>query len=78
MKTPKIEVISPIGSGDSFAAGMAIGLLEGKDVPEACALGVACGAANAMTDLAGHVRREDVEQLAAVIEPENNVITSIT
>ncbi len=70
LKTPKIELISPIGSGDSFAAGMSIGLLEGKDVPEACALGVACGAANAMTDLAGHVRREDVARLAAVIEPE--------
>jgi hypothetical protein len=32
-------------------------------VPEASALAVACGAANAITPVAGYVRREDVERL---------------
>ena len=69
LQTPKVEVINPIGSGDSFAAGVAIGLMGDADVPVACALGVACGAANAMTELAGHVRREDVDRLREQIAP---------
>jgi tagatose 6-phosphate kinase len=63
LDTPVVEAVNPIGSGDSFAAGIAVGLMRGLDVAQACVLGVACGAANAMTDFAGHVRREDVEPL---------------
>jgi fructose-1-phosphate kinase PfkB-like protein len=43
--------------------------MNDADVPAACALGVACGAANAMTELAGHVRCEDVERLREQIAP---------
>jgi tagatose 6-phosphate kinase len=60
---PNVNVVSPIGSGDSFAAGLAAGVFRGQSVPQACALAVACGAANAMTPVAGYVRREDVERL---------------
>jgi tagatose 6-phosphate kinase len=67
VNTPTVKVISAIGSGDSFAAGLAAGLIRGDDVPHACVLGAACGSANAMTALAGHVRREDVEALAMQI-----------
>jgi tagatose 6-phosphate kinase len=67
LQTPKVQVINPIGSGDSFAAGIAIGLLDGEEVPEACALGVACGAANAMTEFAGHVEREKVLNLRGAV-----------
>jgi tagatose 6-phosphate kinase len=63
IKTPAVNVVSAIGSGDAFAGGVAVSLLEGKDVPEACTRGVACGAANAMTEFAGHLYREDVERL---------------
>lgn len=73
LQTPKVEVINPIGSGDSFAAGVAVGLIDGAEVPEACALGVACGAANAMTDLAGHVRPDDVDRLRGQIAPRRSV-----
>ena len=61
--SPKIEVVSPIGSGDSFAAGLAAGLMRGESLHEAAKLGAACGAANAMTPVAGFVRNEDVEEL---------------
>jgi 1-phosphofructokinase family hexose kinase len=61
--TPKVDAINPIGSGDSVAAGIAMGLIDGASVPDACALGVACGAANAMTELGGHVNPDDVERL---------------
>jgi tagatose 6-phosphate kinase len=63
IETPRVKVVNPIGSGDSLAAGLAVGLRRGMDVLNACVLGVACGAANAMTELAGHVSREDVERL---------------
>ena len=61
---PKIAAINPIGSGDAFGAGLAIALLEGRDLPTACRLGAACGAANALNSPAGHGRREDVERLS--------------
>jgi tagatose 6-phosphate kinase len=66
--TPKVEAVNPIGSGDSFAAGLAAGLRRGQEVPEACRLAVACASANAMTENAGEVRVEDVERLLRGIE----------
>ncbi len=63
--TPKVDAVNPIGSGDAFAAGLAAGISRGQEVPEACALGVACATSNAMTPDAGHVRRADVDRLKA-------------
>ena len=65
--TPSVPVISPIGSGDSFAAGLAAAVSEGQEVPHACRLAVACGAANAMSAFAGHLRMEDVDALVPKI-----------
>jgi tagatose 6-phosphate kinase len=62
---PRIDAVNPIGSGDAFAAGRVVSLLRGEDLGEACRWASAAGAANALTLLAGEVRREDVEQLAA-------------
>jgi tagatose 6-phosphate kinase len=63
---PAIDAISPIGSGDAMAGGIAVGLVRGMDVPEACRLGTACAAANALTPCAGHVDHGDVERLHAL------------
>ncbi len=63
VSTPAVKVVSPIGSGDSFAAGLLAGVARGQEVPEACRLAVACGAANAMTAKAGHVRRVDLHEI---------------
>ena len=73
LQTPSVKATSPIGSGDAFAAGLATGIANGASVPDACVLGVACGAANAMTDLAGHVEREVVEELRGKIVMEQIV-----
>jgi len=67
LATPSVRVISPIGSGDSFAAGLAAAVSTGQEVPQACRLAVACGAANAMTSFAGHLQIEDVDGLLAGI-----------
>jgi tagatose 6-phosphate kinase len=61
--SPKVPVVNPIGSGDSVAAAVAVALERGATFQEACAFGIACGAANAMTPRAGYVRRADVEAL---------------
>ena len=67
---PRVAAKSAVGSGDAFAAGMALGLLRGRTVQDACALAAACGAANAMTDLAGHLSPADVELLLPEIRVE--------
>jgi fructose-1-phosphate kinase PfkB-like protein len=60
---PRIDVVNTIGSGDAFAAGLAKGLLDGRDFVEACRLAAACGAANALTIMSGEVHVEDVERI---------------
>ncbi len=40
------KTISPVGSGDSYSAGLAFGIERGMPLPEACRLGAACAAAN--------------------------------
>ena len=65
IEPPRVQAISAVGSGDAFAAGLTVGLLAGRSLPDACAYGAACGAANARTALAGHLRAEDVRELSA-------------
>ena len=68
---PRVTARSAVGSGDAFAAGLIMQLVRRRPLKEACATGAACGAANAMTDLAGHLSPADVEALRgqARIEP---------
>jgi tagatose 6-phosphate kinase len=72
VRVPKVKTLSPIGSGDSFAAGMAVAMYDGNSLIDAVKLGAACGAANALTPRAGEVRIEDVEQILAHIQVEGN------
>lgn len=60
---PKIQCKNPVGSGDSFVAGVAVGLERGMSVEDVLSLGAACGTANAMEDESGFVRREIVNDL---------------
>ena len=63
VRVPGVPTRSAVGSGDAFAAGLVLGLVRKESLADACGLGAACGAANAMTDLAGHLSREDVERI---------------
>jgi len=58
-----VEVVNPVGSGDCLVGGLAVELARGASAEDALRLGVACGAANALTAETGVVRREDVEAL---------------
>jgi 1-phosphofructokinase family hexose kinase len=66
--TPPVQVVSTVGSGDSVLGGLALARLRGQNVAEALAFGVACGAANATTNLPGRFEREQVETLLAQVE----------
>lgn len=68
---PRVKSVNPIGSGDSVAAGIAVGLARGLAMPEAAMLGVACGSANAMTELTAEVHPRDVETLLAGMSIEH-------
>lgn len=57
-----------VGSGDCFLAGLAVAQQRGLPFDQALRLAVACGAANAMNEETGFVRRADVEALGARVE----------
>ena len=65
--SPKITPVSAVGSGDSFAAGLAVALSEGGEIADAMKLAIACGAANALTPLAGHVDPSTVERFQSEV-----------
>lgn len=67
---PKIVAVNPIGSGDAFTAGLVSRLLRRVDLGEACRWASAAGAANALTMMAGEVRRKDVHRLANEVRIE--------
>ena len=68
--SPRINAVNPIGSGDSFTAGLVWRLVRGDDLGEACRWAAATGSANALTLMAGEVPRDDVERLARDIQME--------
>jgi tagatose 6-phosphate kinase len=60
---PPVKAVNPIGSGDAFAAGLAVAIERGAGPAEAYVLAAACGAANALTERAGVVDPGEVERL---------------
>lgn len=53
----------PVGSGDAFLGGLAVGLVRGDDIVDAARLGLAAGAANALIPGAGELDPLDVDRL---------------
>jgi len=66
---PSIQALSPIGSGDAFAAGLAAAWHKG--IAEALRLACACGVANALTADSGHVHLADIECLSKEVRIES-------
>ena len=60
---PSIGVASPVGSGDSFMAGLLTALGAGQAMPDALKQAVAVGAANAASVGSGRFRMDDVRRL---------------
>ncbi len=64
---PREAVIRAIGAGDSFAAGLAVGLVRGAPFPEALRLAAAAGAATSLHPGTGLGRRDDVDRLLPAV-----------
>ena len=63
-RPPKVQVDSTVGAGDSLVAGLTVGWLRTGSLEKAFRLGVACGAATAMTPGTELCHRRDVLRLA--------------
>jgi tagatose 6-phosphate kinase len=73
--SPAVKPVSAVGSGDAFAAGLAIALDRQSPQPPSDAhfpwrLATACGAANALTNRSGHLDPLQVNRLCAEVKIE--------
>ena len=73
----KVDERSAVGAGDSFLAGLVLGLARGESGSKALALGIAAGAASVATYGTAQVRRADIESLfrKSCGEPEPIIAT---
>jgi 6-phosphofructokinase 2 len=60
---PAVEIVSPVGGGDCFAAALTLALSRGQSYLDATRLGVAAAAAAMSTPGTALFRRDDVERL---------------
>jgi 6-phosphofructokinase 2 len=63
LAAPQVKVKSTVGAGDSFVAGMTLGLYQGRPVEDAFSLGLATGTATVLTAGSELCHRADVERL---------------
>ncbi len=70
---PKVKAINTVGSGDSYVAGVAVGLNRGYDIKELLKLASACGTANSLEKETGFVREEVVLDLINKVNVEEIV-----
>ena len=70
VKVPAIDCQNPVGSGDSYVAGIAAGLSRNLPIEDTLRLGAACGTANALEAESGFVRKQIVEELMPRIDIE--------
>jgi 1-phosphofructokinase len=67
---PPTTVVSSVGAGDAFLAGLLAKLDDGNDLEEALTWGTATGAASCMTTGTQLCRRHDVEELLPEVRVE--------
>ena len=65
LPSPKVEVKSAVGAGDTFVGALTYGLSQGRTPQDAFALAVAAGAAAVMTPGTELCHKEDVDRLYA-------------
>lgn len=68
---PAIEPVNPIGSGDSFLAGLVDSALAERSAEETLRHAVGCAVANALVWDAGAIDKSLVEEIAAevIVDP---------
>lgn len=67
---PEIEVVNPVGCGDTLVAGVVAGLLMDQEIEEALVLATSAAAANALERRAGVIDMDQVNRLKAKVHIE--------
>ena len=67
VQVPKITAVNPVGSGDAFVAGFAVGLHRNYQIEEILTLAAACGTANAMHSQTGFVKAKVVKDILSKV-----------
>ena len=64
---PPVKMKSSVGAGDCMVAGIALSLLNGRNIKEAVRYGVACGTASTLNEGTSLCNLDDVESLYSFI-----------
>lgn len=67
---PEVETVNPIGCGDCLAAGIAVAIAEGVEVPEAVKFGISVATVNALQLFPAKVERAQSAEFAGRILSE--------
>lgn len=68
IESPRVDVVSPVGAGDSFVGALGFALCQAWPLERACSYGVASAAAAMMTEATELAHKQDVDRLHALIE----------
>lgn len=60
---PSINLLNPVGSGDSSVAGFAYGIINSYDIEECIRSSMACGISNAMNEETGYISLDELENI---------------
>ena len=64
-RAPKIDVVNPVGSGDTMVGAFAVAMARGMAVEDQLAYAMACASANCLTPSTGHFDMAVAEELRA-------------
>ena len=64
-RAPKIEVVNPVGAGDTMVGAFAVGMARGMSAPDQLAYAMSCASANCLSASTGHFAMEDAQRLLA-------------
>lgn len=65
---PSVEVVNPVGSGDSTLAGFALGVSEGKSIEETLKTGMTFGILNAMEEQTGFINMKYFDEIYGQVQ----------
>ncbi len=68
VSAPNVKAVNPVGSGDSYVAGIAVGIERGYSIEDTLKLASACGTANAMEKETGFVKKSVVEEIMKKVQ----------
>ncbi|WP_417848542.1 1-phosphofructokinase family hexose kinase [Thalassoglobus sp.] len=71
LQPPQVDLVNPIGCGDSLAAGIAVGVSRGDEVLDAVRLGMGAAAQNAQSLFPARVTLEVTEEFAQKVQIES-------